>query len=351
MLGHLDQVLGSQTWLSFLRGSVAGHRRVEDIIEGRGLGWCGAEVQGDWQQASPAGRWVSPYASTLFGARDSLLLSKGLQPCPRRQDRNPAFRAGGSGRVWPVDYGAYLWTSYQCKQRFFRPEEASACLALRSRRGQAGGPRMLFTGDSHMRTLFNSLLKYACGVPEAAQKGHHTSQCHEGGSRCGGGAYCLEHNMLGWLDALHTPDKWDVLVANVGHHAAAGAEHWTLEEYRAHIEAYLSSLEARMLSDPHASSQLVWIASHAMPLARDAMLIGSTDWRTNQRLQLYERQAQLALQGLRRRLGSRVLYLDAFNLTLPFIEAAAGDCGHFMPANVQMALVQDLLNLLCPAGA
>ena len=222
MLGHLDQVLGSQTWLSFLRGSVAGHRRVEDIIEGRGLGWCGAEVQGDWQQASPAGRWVSPYASTLFGARDSLLLSKGLQPCPRRQDRNPAFRAGGSGRVWPVDYGAYLWTSYQCKQRFFRPEEASACLALRSRRGQAGGPRMLFTGDSHMRTLFNSLLKYACGVPEAAQKGHHTSQCHEGGSRCGGGAYCLEHNMLGWLDALHTPDKWDVLVANLGHHAAAG---------------------------------------------------------------------------------------------------------------------------------
>ena len=106
-----------------------------------------------------------------------------------------------------------------------------------------------------------------------------------------------------------------------------------------------------MLSDPRASSQLVWIASHAMPLARDAMLIGSSDWRTNQRLQLYESQAQLALQGLRGRLGSRVLYLDAFNLTLPFIEAAAGDCGHFMPANVQMALVQDLLNLLCPAGA
>ena len=46
----------------------------------------------------------------------------------------------------------------------------------------------------------------------------------------------------------------------------------------------------------------------------------------------------------------RVMYHDAFNLTLPMIEAAAGDCGHFLPANIQMALVQQFLNLVCPVS-
>ena len=45
------------------------------------------------------------------------------------------------------------------------------------------------------------------------------------------------------------------------------------------------------------------------------------------------------------------MYHDAFNLTLPMIEAAAGDCGHFLPANIQMALVQQFLNLVCPVSA
>ena len=25
-----------------------------------------------------------------------------------------------------------------------------------------------------------------------------------------------------WVDGVHDPDKWDYIVANVGHHAAAG---------------------------------------------------------------------------------------------------------------------------------
>ena len=36
--------------------------------------------------------------------------------------------------------------------------------------------RYISIGDSHMRTFFNSVVKYSCGVPDAAQKGHHTSQ-------------------------------------------------------------------------------------------------------------------------------------------------------------------------------
>ena len=46
---------------------------------------------------------------------------------------------------------------------------------------------------------------------------------------------------------------------------------------------------------------------------------------------------------------SRVMYQDAFNLTLPLVEAGGGDCGHFNTPNVQMALVQQWLNLVCSA--
>ena len=29
---------------------------------------------------------------------------------------------------------------------------------------------------------------------------------------CQGGVFCLEHNMLGWLDGIQMPEKWDWLV-------------------------------------------------------------------------------------------------------------------------------------------
>ena len=33
---------------------------------------------------------------------------------------------------------------------------------------------------------------------------------------CQGGVFCLEHNMLGWLDGIQMPDKWDWLVRVTG---------------------------------------------------------------------------------------------------------------------------------------
>eukprot|EP00960_Hanusia_phi_P014386 424403-Hanusia_phi.AAC.3 len=69
---------------------------------------------------------------------------------------------------------------YTCKERFFAIKEASSCLSNK---------RILFSGDSHMRVHYNSVMKFACGTPEAAQKGHHTSQVRWRGRRTedGGG--------------------------------------------------------------------------------------------------------------------------------------------------------------------
>ena len=286
---HFDDLLGSKTWLMFVASGHLGKRSVEDLIEGEGLQWCAAG-----HNAEKKGRWIS-----RFGDGNGLFLNKAMPACPKAKngERKPAFRAGGSGRLWHIDYTQLSWSPYECKERFFRPEEASECLASKS---------ILFSGDSHMRTFFNSVVKYSCGVPDAAQKGHHTSQCHVGGgnNKCPGGVYCLEHNMLGWMDALHLPERWDWIIANVGHHPAAGtlsvdtgllasmfvyvepchvrvqmltrkclrvhactfnkmeiarihklyielktdfwyfagAEHWTMHEYRAHVEAFLDAI-------------------------------------------------------------------------------------------------------------
>ena len=178
--------------------------------------------------------------------------------------------------------------------------------------------------------------------------------------------------MLGWADARHLPERWDFIVVNVGHHAAAGAEHWTLSEYKAHVEAFLSAMEHRLQeqTDKHIrgrnadATKLVWIASHAMPTARDNQISGSGvlllmkeerpahaglprapdqivsamhlmplpfiphvhhlcpfpvrtralhvpsgDWRTNQRLALYEGFARQRFEEMQDKLGAaRVMY-------------------------------------------
>jgi hypothetical protein len=154
--------------------------------------------------------------------------------------------------------------------------------------------------------------------------------------------------MLGWVDALHMPEKWDFLIANVGHHSAAGAEHWTLGEYRSHVKAFFDAMRLRM--EQQTKGKFIWMASHAMPLSRDNQIIDSNDWRTNQRLALYEKFARDSFMDIQKQLGvDRVMYQDPFNMTLPMIEAVGGDCGHFKSANVQLALVQQFLNLVCPS--
>ena len=65
--------------------------------------------------------------------------------------------------------------------------------------------------------------------------------------------------------------------------AAAGAEHWTLAEYKAHVDAFLGAIEQRLQHQTHHgtrgrnadTTKFVWIASHAMPTARDNQIAGS----------------------------------------------------------------------------
>ncbi|EKX37964.1 hypothetical protein GUITHDRAFT_154832 [Guillardia theta CCMP2712] len=95
-------------------------------------------------------------------------------------------------------------------------------------------------------------------------------------------------------------------------------------------------------------ARFLWMATPAMVHVRDNMISECMDWRTNQRLALYEEQAKTLVQRYQQEFGiERFMYMDTYNLTLPMIEAAKGDCGHFLPANIQLAAVQQFLNLAC----
>lgn len=295
------------------------------------------------------GRWVWRGGGEAGGGEGrgggrALFLASPYVACPKalRDRRVPEFRAGGSGRTWIVDPRQFEWLPYECQEREVRGREAGGCL---------GGKRILFSGDSHMRVHFNAVLKEACNITSAAQKGFHTSQCHllPAESPCPHATLCLDHNMLGWMDASLNVGQWDVIVANVGQHAAAGAEHWPVGEYGRHVSAFLSALKLQMKAQTVSPTRLIWFATPAMVVVRDEVVRGSLDWRTNPRLALYDLQARAVLSELGRELGAwRVGVQDAFNLTLPMVEAAAGDCGHFLPENIQHAAVKQFLNLLCP---
>mmetsp|Transcript_41423 Transcript_41423/g.64670 ORF Transcript_41423/g.64670 Transcript_41423/m.64670 type:complete len:172 (+) Transcript_41423:346-861(+) len=167
--------------------------------------------------------------------------------------------------------------------------------------------------------------------------------------------------MVGWLDSTIDMNSWDVIVLNFGQHSAAGAEHWTVGEYGRWVHAFLEAIATRLKEQSQTSksgegvqskqheTRIVWMASSAMVLAKDNQIKTSKDWRTNPRLALYEEQAKEKVLQLQRNLGKhRVMYMDVFNMTLPMIDNAKGDCGHFLPSNIQNAMVQKLLSFACP---
>eukprot|EP00283_Hemiselmis_rufescens_P021335 CAMPEP_0173453284 /NCGR_PEP_ID=MMETSP1357-20121228/50326_1 /TAXON_ID=77926 /ORGANISM="Hemiselmis rufescens, Strain PCC563" /LENGTH=82 /DNA_ID=CAMNT_0014420233 /DNA_START=6 /DNA_END=254 /DNA_ORIENTATION=- len=80
-------------------------------------------------------------------------------------------------------------------------------------------------------------------------------------------------------------------------------------------------------------------------------MTASDDWRTNQRLQMYEWYAKARIDVLQKEnewLGrGQLLYVDSFSHTVPLQEAADGDCGHFSVPSYQRPTINHVLNLVC----
>mmetsp|Transcript_35259 Transcript_35259/g.86698 ORF Transcript_35259/g.86698 Transcript_35259/m.86698 type:complete len:1073 (-) Transcript_35259:188-3406(-) len=349
--------------------------------------------------ATAKGRWVAlpptEANKNIFEARPSIF-------CPLCEIRKPPHRACGTGRVWLTDPKTYDFVPFDCKYKRIEGGELAKSLSNK---------RILFSGDSHMRTFYNAFMNQACGVSFAAQKGHATSQCHtpNASSPCAGSKLCLEHNYLGWVDATLNPDWWDVVLANFGQHPSCGAHHWTQREFRKWFDNYMEVILQRLRAEkdglpsrnvPRAKEgsgreldqrsthsepgsfwempnlwnsekeqksldgagqgsrkakggrgmKFIWVATNAMPITRDKMMAQAQDWRTNQRLRMYELYAEKHVAFLQKNATflypGQLQYMDSFSPSLPLVEAAAGDCGHFSSPNYQMISVRQLLSLL-----
>jgi len=122
-------------------------------------------------------------------------------------------------------------------------------------RDQSRGLRVDFAGDSHMRILFNHLLRVLCGVPVAAQKGFHESQCldFETMPLCPHFSACLINApYMDFGDSEGHGAARDLLIAGFGNWPA-GSAHWTVRKY---FEKVKSFAEAYTIGGKR---RLVWL--------------------------------------------------------------------------------------------
>ena len=226
--------------------------------------------------------------------------------CPLRVRRDPSFRAGGSGRVWKLNPSKYY---------FQIPAEPPTL-----------NQKILFVGDSHMRVLFNAFLYYNCNTHMQALKGFETSQCFKSPGLCTQSMFCMQHVPAFDIPEMSTT-KFDAVLINVGHHLITGNIFMSSEKYTETLKKW------KIHFSPYKTT---WVSTFPQPIVRDLPLKQHNDMRTNVRI--------MELNTIAKHQFSR--YLDLFTITMPMIEAAAGDCGHYLPYNIQQALSTTLTHYI-----
>eukprot|EP01034_Spumella_vulgaris_P027075 gene27075-33745_t len=169
--------------------------------------------------------------------------------------------------------------SLGCAWNHVTPTEASKLLSNR---------KIAIAGDSHMRTFGTKLLEFACNITsEPFKKGTYTDyHIKEDQPMCAG--LHISYSANYWCD----PQKFnwqpwkteEFIVYNCGHHLAS-AEHTpfdVLTEKLANIVTH-----SKEPSHGHNTDNFIWLESNPQPIRNDKFVVSSKDWRTEQRLHLY----------------------------------------------------------------
>ena len=151
-----------------------------------------------------------------------------------------------------------------------------------------------------------------------ALKGFGTSQCFKSPGLCTNSLFCMQHVATDAIPQL-PPENFDVFLINVGHHLITGAIFMSSEKY-------IETLKKWQKTFVH--NKTIWVSTFPQPIVRDSILKQYNDMRTNVRI--------AELNTIAKRQFNH--YLDFFTIIMPMVEAAAGDCGHYLPSNIQRAL-------------
>ena len=226
------------------------------------------------------------------------------------------------------------WDSYDCKIPQTTPQSFVEC---------GSGLKIDFIGDSHLRVLFNHLLRIFCGVPQAAQKGWGVSQCIRFGEMplCPLLSACLIYSP--YLDFTgdegHGSDR-DALVLNFGNHPA-GAAHWTLKQFSARIHETFMKISSFKYTKK-IRQNVFWLGQSPIPLRTDDYVRSYADARTSSRMMLFERTAVTLSKPFVE--NGTIGYIDIFALGMTAIQWSF-DRAHLTGVDAALDGIVDVLLL------
>jgi hypothetical protein len=225
---------------------------------------------------------------------------------------------------------AARWEPFDCKAPYIAPDDFRAF---------ADGKRLDFAGDSHMRILFNHLLRTFCGVENAASKGWGYSQCVGFGEMplCPKISACFLASFFMTMDVTdgHGHDR-DALIISYGNHPAS--VHWTLRAFETHTSRILT-LFASEVDKTGRRIPIYFLGQHPIPFSTHQWAQEHADGRTFTRSLMFERSAREIAAHF-----SNVQYINIFSLAMAAIQWSQ-DGAHLVGSDPGLDGVRDMLLL------
>lgn len=189
--------------------------------------------------------------------------------------------------------------------------------------------KVLFVGDSHVRTAFLDVIKLVGVVGQSndpATVGHKWTEswCAESDGRKS--QWCFRYNNMGTCE----PDlnAWDAVLWNFGQHHASGRYHATFNTYAAAVAHAIFCIKRQ-------NATVAWMDSPPLPLRNDPWVHAYKDWRSFHRLAAFNAHSGAQFRDA----GMPVLSL--WEATLPLINKL--DDGAHFPLHGTHELIVDFL--------
>jgi hypothetical protein len=228
----------------------------------------------------------------------------------------PIHEVDGKKHTCVDDTNSYDWLTPNCtdpKSDVISPVTAGQLLV---------GKNILFIGDSHSRTLMTHFIRWACAANFPAVK-HINTQINipTTADRCGGlhAAYMVEY--FCGTRALPAPKSNDLVLVNCGHHPAAGDGRYTLKEYREVVRSLVEAADKKGFD----GTNFVWLESVPQPMRYDHWFRGYRDWRSYQRLNIYNIEANKLVQK------KNFSVVESWSPTMPFIDKLCDNAHYGVP--------------------
>lgn len=201
------------------------------------------------------------------------------------------------------------------------------------------GLHLIFMGDSQIRTLnvhiYSTLCKERLSMADKAPIFYPTDACPH---------LSMEHVYNRFCDSSLLPNLTDLqvkyprrrvmLFVNCGHHFAS-SNRLPAPLYRENLTNFVSSL----LVAGYSPENLFWVESVAFPLRQDYAVVDFQDWRSLDRIRLYNTIANEIMHS------HNFTILRQFQAMLPFLYAEC-DLAHYLSTDCYSPTIQKILRIL-----